>query len=169
MGKMSVYLPQRILLDFPSVTSYDSLPFLWLWHRPKMWWNKFVVSSFIISEVNDEFIPGFPYGISTTSRRVANWEAGASRHHVVQLKTLLWNHSNITEIWYRVVEEGALNYSLYALQTAVRHNIFRWKFESFHHGWNEKHVCWLLLWLTWITYLITFDLNLFVNLILCAR
>ena len=30
---ISFYLPQRILLDFPSVTSLASLPFLLLWHR----------------------------------------------------------------------------------------------------------------------------------------
>ena len=30
----SVYLPQRILLDFPSVTPLVSFPFLRLWHQP---------------------------------------------------------------------------------------------------------------------------------------
>ena len=30
----SVYLPHRILLDFPPVTSLASLPLLMLWHRP---------------------------------------------------------------------------------------------------------------------------------------
>ena len=53
----SVYLPQRILLDFPCITSLASLSFLRLWHQPQppIFWNPLLGS--IPGEYMTEWLP----------------------------------------------------------------------------------------------------------------